>query len=1071
LNISQKSTVFMTRDLEAVLSNKDKTNDEKKTALRNWIFDRIDEEHDGGWTIAEGLSRIFSDSHHLKETAVVLIRLLSIGTVLPQASAQNKLERIVVEICEAGVPDLCKFLKIEKKQQTYQKFQIFENAHISICELLSPLIVEYGDLEALCSARKEILGRLNHSFVREYCGPFGLQELKAEVEVSLNKISHMAERRNSFLQDYEGSKAAIEAALRVSEEHRSFISREYFLPLFETSERTMADFLNEVRQQYSSDVESAWGDGEYLNKGYPLHEVGREFSLTIPLRIDGNGFAENFQIALILDTSDLSISNSIVNMGNVAPGQFSVTFDTKVILPSTGFSGIFEVQWGELGNPEIKKKEFTFSVRAQSTEVDWPRLEFASPYGADVAEGDKFIGRAELVRRLASKVLRTPMEPFYITGQKRVGKTSLALAAIDSAKANGVEVDLCSHYILWGDVAHAAPLKTLEQFGKNVETFLRACIPDLVDVERSDFEGSLAPLGALAELALRMDPKKRFVIIVDEFDEIPQEMYLKGNLAETFFANLRSLSRKKNICLVFVGGENMPYVMDRQGQKLNNFARVNLSYFSRDTEWSDFQQLVRIPSKDILLWHDDAIGEVYNSSNGNPYFAKLICATVFSNAVSERDTDVTAQEVLRATDNVVSTLGANSFAHLWQDGIPRPTDEREPDIMRRSRAMIATARVLNEKSAFARDDILKKRDTLVISEAELSAVLNDFVQRNVIEDNFGEFSFVLPIFSKWLVESGAQQIISDTLSEELAQSTIASEIASRISSKDISELVTDWPTYRGKEVNSDQVRSWLDQVDDIIDRAILFQLLKRVVFVREEHIREMLRVAFGIIRRDLPVPVQTARNQLRNDVVVTYVDGEGKSGSSYTSLFTDENRISASRIVSKSSFKQDFVKFDRAEISSVVIIDDLAASGKSLSDNVSKFIKENRETLAGVKVRVVALLATSEATRKIQRDFEKIEDVDLKLNVCETLKDEDRALPKDHSGFKTEEDWVRAHALLTDLGARIDRRSPLGFGGMGLLVVFPGNTPNNTLPILRSKSKQSAKSKMWIPLFERVSHL
>jgi hypothetical protein len=32
-----------------------------------------------------------------------------------------------------------------------------------------------------------------------------------------------------------------------------------------------------------------------------------------------------------------------------------------------------------------------------------------------------------------------------------------------------------------------------------------------------------------------------------------------------FFANLRALSRCRNVCVVLIGGENMPFIMDRQG--------------------------------------------------------------------------------------------------------------------------------------------------------------------------------------------------------------------------------------------------------------------------------------------------------------------------------------------------------------------------------------------------------------------------------------------------------------------------------------------------------------------------
>ena len=111
---------------------------------------------------------------------------------------------------------------------------------------------------------------------------------------------------------------------------------------------------------------------------------------------------------------------------------------------------------------------------------------------------------------------------------------------------------------------------------------------------KGDYDGSIADLIQVANFALQVAPNKKFVIILDEFDEIYQELFLQGNLAETFFANLRALSRCKNICIVLVGGENMPFVMDRQGQKLNNFSRNNLSYFSRTSEWSDFQLLVKI---------------------------------------------------------------------------------------------------------------------------------------------------------------------------------------------------------------------------------------------------------------------------------------------------------------------------------------------------------------------------------------------------------------------------------------------------------------------------------------------
>jgi hypothetical protein len=129
----------------------------------------------------------------------------------------------------------------------------------------------------------------------------------------------------------------------------------------------------------------------------------------------------------------------------------------------------------------------------------------------------------------------------------------------------------------------------------------------------------------------------------------------------------------------------MPYVMDRQGQKLNRFSRIGLDYYSREGEWADFLQLVRKPTADVLNWHEEAVSEIFNVTNGNPYFTNIICAEIFSAAVRERDADITSEEVFRTVSRQVSQFGSNSFMHLWQDGIHKPLAERDSVILGRMR--------------------------------------------------------------------------------------------------------------------------------------------------------------------------------------------------------------------------------------------------------------------------------------------------------------------------------------------------------------------------------------------------
>ena len=250
-----------------------------------------------------------------------------------------------------------------------------------------------------------------------------------------------------------------------------------------------------------------------------------------------------------------------------------------VVSPSERFNALAIIEWGEIGSPNRQEDVFEFNVITQRSDIDWQSLEYQSPYSTGIAEGVQFYGRMEKVHKLAAGLLRQPMEPFYITGQKRVGKTSLALASARYALSKSAANTFRFQYILWGEIAHADPIISLRLLGESIEEFIISHLPAGSVPTKGNYDGSLAALVRLAKVAGKIDPSLRFAIIIDEFDEIHPDLFMQGNLAETFFANMRALSRSENVCIVLVGGENIPFIMDRQGQKLNNFSRENLSYF------------------------------------------------------------------------------------------------------------------------------------------------------------------------------------------------------------------------------------------------------------------------------------------------------------------------------------------------------------------------------------------------------------------------------------------------------------------------------------------------------------
>jgi hypothetical protein len=148
-------------------------------------------------------------------------------------------------------------------------------------------------------------------------------------------------------------------------------------------------------------------------------------------------------------------------------------------------------------------------------------------------------------------------------------------------------------------------------------------------------------------------------------------------------------------------------------------------------------------------------------------------------------------------------------------------------------------------------------------------------------------------------------------------------------------------------------------------------------------------------------------------------------------------------------------------------MDDIAATGSSLSDNIAHFVGNIGDLPQEVKVRVVTLVATGVAQENILKRLQKIEGVDIDFRSCEILSEVAYAFPEGGTVWRSREEETRAKALCVNLGSRIYRQNPLGFGELGLLVVFPTTVPNNSLPILHTYARASS-GQGWKPLFPRV---
>ena len=143
-------------------------------------------------------------------------------------------------------------------------------------------------------------------------------------------------------------------------------------------------------------------------------------------------------------------------------------------------------------------------------------------------------------------------------------------------------------------------------------------------------------------------------------------------------------------------------------------------------------------------------------------------------------------------------------------------------------------------------------------------------------------------------------------------------------------------------------------------------------------------------------PPRTRENKIekRRDLLITYLNGPGKSGATYARTYAKENDILLEGVVEPSK-AQRRISTEEEKPNAVVVVDDIAGTGKTVGEAIDKLLVDLGPAMAarGIPLVVILMYATEEAQSKVQARLQAHPQVTTYLHVCNLLSDANRAFP------------------------------------------------------------------------------
>lgn len=963
---------------------------------------------------------------------------------------------------DRALTELYRSLGLSAKQQSFEKQaelrEVVPGCEHAVAERSEKLVTTSAS--DMLAQREPVIKSLKRA--RGILGlalPPGLEDdVSALIHAAADALEAPSERRLAAEESYVEARSALTMC---SDEYGTHHAKRFTNDITKALERAVA------LHRASNPLVPADMSVHPATKKYPLNESARAFRVRLVIENRAPCPAMGVEIE-ITASAGLEVESPSVYLGTIATGVAEIEFDAgsdpdDLVSDHAELLGI--LQWSNSdGTPG--RLEFDCRLTSQTGGVDWTEVGGLSPYSlSPLSDPDQLVGRAAVLQALEAGISGEDSLSFLVSGQKRVGKTSLVQVLATRLRRAAIAVPV---YLPVGTYADQ-PVGLARGVARRLGHALReqggdAAARDLVSSWLTTHrEPRFSDLYDLVDDVLACGlPAPKLLIILDEFDELPTELYQQSDDARAFFNTLRSLMILRDVSMILVGGERTNFVLAPHGQAVNLLKQQRLDAFARSDQTRDFADLVRHPAVGILDFTDQAVDALFEVTAGHPFYGRMVCGEVYRLMVERRDASVTVREVQDALGLVIDSATMTNFQHYWDDGILEVDAARRQEVrQQRVRYLVGVSRAMT-KAGYARSDAVEADARSLGLETTIQhQIAASFEQRHVLtyDRSAGTLRPDPPIFARWLREHGRAELIT-AVPDQAAMARAHQQLAdAHVRAGEITGLIRAWPPYRGRPIDADRVRAWLEQFGDEVSQRRAFNVLRGVRFVSDG----VVRTAFREIHRSLMAgrARTPATKQKFRDVLVTSPDPPGKSGQVYARIYAQETSTHGSNVCDLRQLRDRVAKAS-SQIQCVVVVDDFVGSGDSLCsrletlDPAAAALLEER----GVVTSIVVYAATAEGLERVENALER-HGLDWEIRAHRTLEESDRVFAPEAQTFDSVAEREATRALFKNVGTALVPNNPFGWGSGELGIVFESNIPNNALPPLWCAGSS------WQPLFPR----